>query len=82
MSMNEIRALEDQNAVGPDGDERFVSNNVQPLKRALEEPQEPAEEQDLPALESPKPTAHGCQTDEVCLPRLRGRLQGQGTPDW
>lgn len=56
MSMNEIRALEDLNSVGPDGDERFVSNNVQPLKRALAEPepQEPDEDEELSALEPPR----------------------------
>lgn len=31
LSTNEIRALEDFNNIGPDGDRRFVSTNLQPL---------------------------------------------------
>lgn len=38
MTMNQILAAEDMNGIGPDGDEHFISNNVQPLKRALAEP--------------------------------------------
>jgi HK97 family phage portal protein len=35
MSINQILALEDFNGIGPDGDVRFVSNNVQTLDRAI-----------------------------------------------
>lgn len=41
MSINQILALEDFNGIGPDGDERFVSNNVQTLKRAIAGPPQP-----------------------------------------
>lgn len=36
MTMNQILAREDMNGIGPDGDVSFVSNNVQPLSRALD----------------------------------------------
>ena len=55
LSMNEIRALEDQNSIGPDGDVRFVSNNVQPLERALEDPPEPVNEPPIPEPDLPRP---------------------------
>lgn len=35
MSINQILALEDSNGIGPDGDVRFVSNNVQTLENAI-----------------------------------------------
>lgn len=35
MSMNQIMEAEDMNGIGPDGDVRFVSNNVQTLDRAI-----------------------------------------------
>lgn len=38
MTMNQIMAAEDMNGIGPDGDKRFVSNNVQPLELALRPP--------------------------------------------
>lgn len=41
MSINQILALEDFNGIGPDGDERFVSNNVQTLKNAIAGAAEP-----------------------------------------
>jgi hypothetical protein len=41
MSINQILGLEDFNGIGPDGDERFVSNNVQTLKNAVAGPAEP-----------------------------------------
>lgn len=33
---NRLLELEDMNGIGPDGDVSFVSNNIQPLKRAIE----------------------------------------------
>lgn len=42
MTINEIRALEDMNGIGEDGDVHFVSNNVRTLGTALAEPAEPA----------------------------------------
>lgn len=38
MTINEIRALEDMNGIGEDGDVHFVSNNVRTLDAALAEP--------------------------------------------
>tara|TARA_B100000678_G_scaffold291453_2_gene308474 strand:- start:1111 stop:2403 length:1293 start_codon:yes stop_codon:yes gene_type:complete len=35
MTMNQILALEDMNGIGADGDVNFVSQNVQPLDRAI-----------------------------------------------
>jgi hypothetical protein len=35
MSINEIRELEDQNPIGPDGDVRFVPANMMTLERAI-----------------------------------------------
>lgn len=38
LTINEIRALEDINGIGADGDQHFVSNNVQTLERAIAGP--------------------------------------------
>ncbi|WP_291208992.1 phage portal protein [Hyphomonas sp.] len=38
LTPNNILALEDMDPIGPEGDQRFVSNNVQPLSRALNPP--------------------------------------------
>ncbi|CDN52526.1 Portal protein, HK97 family [Neorhizobium galegae bv. officinalis bv. officinalis str. HAMBI 1141] len=43
MTINQILALEDMNGIGPEGDIPFVSNNVQPLSRALQDPAPPPE---------------------------------------
>ena len=37
--LNKILALEDMNGIGEDGDVSFVSNNVQTLRRAIDQPQ-------------------------------------------
>ena len=42
LCVNDILELENRNPIGPEGDERFVPMNMQPLKRAIEEPEEPA----------------------------------------
>jgi hypothetical protein len=39
LSINEIRALEDMNSIGEDGDARFVQSNMMPLDRALQPPE-------------------------------------------
>ena len=41
MSINEIRALEDADPIGPDGDARFVPVNLQTIDRAIEPPEPP-----------------------------------------
>lgn len=41
MSMNQIMEAEDMGGIGPDGDVRFVSNNVQTLERAIRGPVAP-----------------------------------------
>ena len=41
MTMNKILALEDEDGIGPDGDVSFVSNNVQPIRRAIDPPETP-----------------------------------------
>jgi HK97 family phage portal protein len=38
LSTNEIRAYEEQNSIGPDGDKRFVSTNLQPLAALMVAP--------------------------------------------
>ena len=35
MTVNQVLAYEELNGIGPDGDTVFVSNNVQPIKRAM-----------------------------------------------
>lgn len=39
-SFNEIRALEDQNSIGPEGDERFMQLNMTTIKRIIREAEE------------------------------------------
>ncbi len=41
ITVNRILELEDENPIGPEGDERFVPANWIPLKRALQDPPEP-----------------------------------------
>lgn len=41
LSVNDILELENRNPIGPEGDERFIPMNMQPLKRAIEEPETP-----------------------------------------
>lgn len=38
MNINEVRAFEDLNSIGPDGDTHFVSQNVKTLANAIAEP--------------------------------------------
>lgn len=49
MSVNKILALEDMDGIGAAGDHSFVSNNVQPIDRALNPPEKPAVIQQEPA---------------------------------
>ena len=48
MTINEIRALEDMNSIGEDGDVHFVTRNVQTLETALAEPAEPVMDPSAP----------------------------------
>jgi HK97 family phage portal protein len=62
ITINEVRALDEHNPIGPDGDVHFVPVNLQPIDRAINPPEPPApivqapeedEEEETPA----EPTA-------------------------
>lgn len=53
LSPNDILRLEDRNPIGPQGDVRFVSNNVQTLERAIAGP--PTQPAPAPAAPTPNP---------------------------
>ena len=59
-SINDVLELEDRNPVGPDGDKRFVQQNMQLLDKAGEEPP-PGQVPAAPATPTakPKPKAEG-----------------------
>lgn len=41
LSVNDIRELEDENPIGPEGDVYFVPQNVRPIQQAIQEPEAP-----------------------------------------
>lgn len=67
LSINQILALEDFNGIGPDGDVRFVSNNVQTLERAIKgEPMQSAQ----------PPAGEDDQEDETEPAKPNGAMNG------
>jgi HK97 family phage portal protein len=42
ITINEVRALDEHNPIGPDGDVHFVPVNLQPIDRAINPPEPPA----------------------------------------
>jgi hypothetical protein len=80
MSINQILALEDFNGIGPDGDVRFVSNNVQTLERAIEGPPEPVVTAPAPAADDDD-TDDGEGEDDAPPVKPNGKINGQRVPN-
>lgn len=69
MNVNEARALEEMNPIGPDGDVYFVPVNMQPIDRAINPPEPPTP---LPTPNNPSPEESPTSDDNA--PAMRAAL--------